>query len=103
MNQEILNTIIKVLVAILSVIITSVIIPWIKSKIDSTKYNDFLSLVKKCVEAANQLYTIEEWAEKKVYVLGLASNYCIEHGVNITADELNAIIEGFVIAVKKGE
>jgi len=101
MNQEIINMIIKIVVAVVSVIITSVIIPWFKSKIDSTKYNDFLSLVEKCVEAANQLYTPEEWAEKKVYVLNLASNYCVEHGVDVTPDELNAIIEGFVIAVKE--
>lgn len=100
MNQEFLNVVIKVVVTIISVVITSVVIPWIKSKIESTKYNDFLSLVHKCVEAANQLYTPEEWATKKQYVLDIAENYCIEHGVNITAEELNAIIEGFVIAVK---
>lgn len=100
MNNEILNIIIKLLITILSVLITSVIIPWIKTKVGSTKYNDFLSLVEKCVEAANQLFTPEECAEKKIYVLEITSNYCEEHGVNISPEELNAIIEGFVKAVK---
>lgn len=100
MNNELLEVIVKVVVAVLSVIITSVIIPYIKSKVDSTKYNDFLTLVEKCVEAANQIYTPEQWAQKKQYVLKIVENYCIEHGVKITAAEVDAIIEGFVILCK---
>lgn len=102
MNSEILTLIVKVIITIVSVVITGVIIPWIKQNIDSTKYNDFLVLVKKCVESANQLYTPEEWEQKKLYVLDIVSNYCLEHDVNLTTSEINAIIEGFVIAVKKG-
>ena len=100
MNQEIMNIIIKLIVAIVSVLITSYVIPYVKSRVDSTKYNDFLTLVQKCVEAANQIYTPEEWATKKKYVLDITEGYCKDHGVNITAEELNALIEGFVIAVK---
>lgn len=100
MEKEILELVIKLVFAIISVIITSVIVPWVKTKVDSTKYADFLVLVKKCVEAANQLYTPEEWAMKKVYVLNITSNYCSEHGVDVSPEELDAIIEGFVKAVK---
>lgn len=100
MDKEILEITIRMLFAIVSVIITTVIVPWFRTKIDSTKYADMLVLVKKCVEAANQIYTPEQWASKKVYVLDLAENYCKEHGVEITAEELDAIIEGFVISVK---
>ena len=100
MNQELVDLVVKLVLAIASVLITGYFIPWLKSKVDSTKYNDFLSLCKQCVEAANQLYTPEEWKEKKLYVLGIVANYAMDHNVNITNDEINAIIEGFVIAVK---
>lgn len=100
MEQELLNIIIKVMVVIVSTLITGYVIPLLKSKIDSTKYNDFLTMVKKCVESANQLYTPEEWEVKKSYVLELVATYANNHKVNITAAEINAIIEGFVIAVK---
>lgn len=100
MDREVMEIMIKLAFALLSVIISGYIIPLIKSKADSTKYNDFLTFAKKCVEAANQIYTVEEWKEKKLYVIGLLSNYAADHNVDITTDELNAIIEGFVKAVK---
>lgn len=100
MNKEVLDLIIKVLVAVLSVILTSYVIPFLKSKSESTKYADLLILAKQCVEAANQIYTPEEWKEKKLYVYKLVADYAVEHNVHITAEEIDAIIEGFVIAVK---
>lgn len=100
MNEEIITMIVKVVLTIASVLITGYFIPWAKSKIDSTKYNDFLTLTEKCVEAANQLYTPEQWNDKKLYVLGIVANYAADHHVNITTDEINAIIEGFVISLK---
>lgn len=100
MSTELLEMIIKLIIAVLSVLITSYFIPWLKSKIDSTKYNDLLTLVEKLVEAAEKIYTPEEWSEKKKYVLGLAENYAAVHGIKITADELNAIIEGWVKEIK---
>lgn len=100
MNQEFLDMIIKIVVAVVTVLITRYLVPWIKEKTDSTKYNNFLSMVLQCVEAANQLYTPEEWKAKKEYVLNLAIEYAGSHGVNVTMKEIDAIIEGFVIAVK---
>lgn len=100
MDQEILNMIVKIIIVVASVLITGYFIPWVKTKVSSTKYNDFLSLIEKCVEAANQIFTPEEFAQKKKYVLDITENYAKQHGVNITAEELNALIEGFVKAVK---
>lgn len=100
MNNEMIDLIVKVVTILVSVLITSFVIPWVKSKIDSTKYNDFLSIVEKFVESANQIYTPEEWRNKKEYVLKLVISYVNKHGVNINMNEIDAIIEGFVIAVK---
>lgn len=100
MNQELLTMIIKLILAILSVIITSYVIPFIKSKMDSTKYNDLLTLIEKCVQAAEKIYSAEEWSQKKEYVLELVSAYAMDKGIDIDPSELNALIEGFVKSVK---
>lgn len=100
MDQELIDLIVKVVVAVISVLITGYFIPWVKSIVDSTKYNDLLTMVEMCVEAANQIYTPEEWNKKKAYVLEIVCNYAKDHRVNITMEEINALIEGFVKAVK---
>lgn len=102
MDNQIMEILLKLLLTIMSIALTTYILPWIQSKMESTKYNDLLSFVKQCVVAANQLYTPEEWAEKKQYVLEITENYCTRHSIPITSVELNAIIEGFV-KIAKGE
>ena len=100
MNQEILDLIVKLFLAVLSVIVTTYVIPWINSKKESTKFNDLLVLIEKCVQAAEKIYTPEEWSAKKEYVLELASAYAMDKGIDIDPAELNALIEGFVKVVK---
>lgn len=100
MNQEILTMIVKLVLAIVSVLITGYLIPWLNSKIESTKYNDLLTLVEKCVQAAEKIYSQEEWNQKKNYVFELTSTYAQEHGIDITPEELNAIVEGWVKEIK---
>lgn len=102
MDKEIIDIAVKLIVAFVSVLITTFVIPWIKSKIDSTKYNDFLTIIQKFVEAANQIHTPEEWKEKKKYVLNLAISYVNKHGIDITMQEIDAVIEGIVKEVKNG-
>lgn len=100
MNEELLTFIVKLVLALLSVIITSYVIPWLKAKIESTKYNDLMIFIEKFVESAEKIYTPEQWRDKKSYVLRLAEEYAQSHNVDITAPELNALIEGWVKEVK---
>lgn len=100
MNQEFLDMIIKLVLAVLSVLVTTYVIPWINSKKESTKFNDLLALIEKCVQAAEKIYTPEQWNSKKEYVLELASAYAVDKGIDIAPEELNALIEGFVKAIK---
>lgn len=100
MNTEMTEMVIKLIIALVSVIITGYLIPYLRTKMDSTKYADMLEFIRKFVESANQIYTPEQWMKKKEYVLNLVEKYADEHGVTITDEEINALIEGFVIAVK---
>lgn len=100
MTNEMMDLIVKIVISIASVLITGYLIPYIRSKVTSTRYNDFLVLIEKCVESANQIYSPEQWRTKKNYVLNLVTTYARNHGVDITDEEIDALIEGFVIAVK---
>jgi len=101
MSNEMVTMIVKVVFAIISVLITTYVIPWIKSKMSNEKYNELIIFIGKCVGAAEKIYTPEEWVEKKQYVLSLAEAKMNSLGVLISADELNSLIEGMVYSVKE--
>lgn len=100
MDEKIIEIIIKSVFAVASVLITGYLIPWIKSKMSNEKYNELLIFIRKCVEAAEKIYTVEEWKEKKTYVVEMAEDKLDSLGIDITAEELNGLIEGIVYAVK---
>lgn len=101
MSNEMVTMIVKVVFAVISVLITTYVIPWIKSKMSNEKYNELIIFIGKCVGAAEKIYTPEEWVEKKQYVLSLAEAKMNSLGVLISADELNSLIEGMVYSVKE--
>jgi len=100
MNNEMITVIIKSVVAILSVLITSVIIPYIKEKIGESKYEEIKLYVEYAVRCAEQLYTSEQWQEKKAYVKAYIIRKAAELGVNMSDEDLDILIEGIVNEVK---
>lgn len=100
MDKEMVMIIMKLVLAVMSVVITSYVIPWFKQSANAKKLNEVMEFCQKCVEAAEKKYTQEEWKEKKEYVLNLVANYIEKLGLRFTVDELDALIEGFVKEVK---
>ncbi len=100
MNNEMITVIIKALVAVLSVLITSVVIPYIKGKIGENKYNEIKYYVEYAVRCAEQLYTPEQWQEKKAYVKAYILRKAADLGINMTEEDLDILIEGIVNEVK---
>lgn len=101
MNNEFVTMITKIVLIIISMLLTTYVIPWIKSKMANEKYNELILFIGKCVGAAEKLYTPEEWKAKKEYVLKLAESKMMSLGIVITSDELNSLIEGMVYSVKE--
>lgn len=100
MDKELLTMIVKIVLAIIGTVLTYYVIPYLKSSVDSTKWNDIMQFCEKCVEAAEKKYTPEEWREKKLYVMTLVANYCEKIGIPISTDDLDALVEGFVKEIK---
>ena len=92
-----ITDIILAALALVSVIISTVVVPYVKSKTSAQKQAEINSGVKIAVSAAEQIYVGSgRGAEKKQYVLDWL------HQRNITVDEtkLDAMIESAVYALK---
>lgn len=102
MDNETLNMIIKTVVACISVILTTFVIPWIKSKVDAEKLAKIEEYCELAVRCAEQIYTAEEWKEKKEYVTKYILEKVEELNIKLTLEDINNLIEGIVNEVKKG-
>ena len=100
MNSELLTVIIKAIIMVLSVLVTAVIIPYIKEKIGESKYDELTYFVKYAVRCAEQMYTPEEWKEKKEYVTAYIIKKAQEININLSEEDIDVLIEGIVNEIK---
>lgn len=96
-----LTQIILAIITLISGIITGFVIPWIKGKLDDRQYDLLATLVRVGVYAAEQLFTREEWKEKKAYVVDLLA----QNGYSIDATAVDALIEATVreLRIEQGQ
>ena len=101
MNGELLVKIVLAIISICGALVTAYVIPFIKSKISSTELNKLFEYAKIAVRCAEQIYTVEQWQEKKEYVMDYVMNIMIEKlHINLSYDQIDTIVEGIVNEVK---
>lgn len=100
MSQELLTKLIESVVTVVIVLISAYVIPWLKNKVGEDRYNQILTYAELVVRSAEKIYIPEEWQTKKNYAVEMVIVKARELGLNLSADEVNAIIEGAVQAVK---
>lgn len=100
MNHELVSVIIKSIVAILSVVVTTVIVPYIKQRLGDDKYAELTNYVEWAVRSAEQLFSPEEWQEKKDYVMTYIVTKAKELKIELTEEDINILVEGIVNLVK---
>lgn len=100
MTPELISKIVEAVVTILIAIISCYFIPWLKNRLGEDKYNLLVSFAETVVRSAEKIYTQEEWEKKKEYALELVLEKSDELGLKLNYEEVNAIIEGAVQAVK---
>ena len=91
-----LTQIILAVITLIGALITRYVIPWIKNKLTDHQYEVFNGLIKTGVYAAEQLYTSEQWREKKQYVVDLLK----ENGYTVDTTSVDALIEATVRELK---
>ena len=102
MDSEITKIIMQAILSVIAIIITGYLIPWLKGMIGDDKYSTLVDFTAFSVRAAEQLYTPEQWQAKKAYVLKCVEDKAQEIGLELTAVDIENLIEGLVNEIKKG-
>lgn len=88
-----LTPIVNAVITLIVAIVTTFLIPWIKSKIDAAKLAQIVEWVGIAVRAAEQIYNESGMGEKKKqYVL----DFLASKGFTLDPDSINAMIEAAV-------
>lgn len=88
-----LTPIVNAVITLIAAIITTFLIPWIKSKIDAAKLAQIVEWVGIAVRAAEQIYNESGMGEKKKqYVL----DFLADKGFTLDPNSINAMIEAAV-------
>ena len=88
-----LTPIVNAVITLIAAIVTTFLIPWIKSKIDAAKLAQIVEWVGIAVREAEQIYNESGMGEKKKqYVL----DFLASKGFTLDPDSINAMIEAAV-------
>lgn len=90
-----MTQILKAIIALVSVLITGLLIPYLQTKMDTAKFSKLAELIDIFVGAAEQLYTSNQGQEKKAYVLAKLT----EAGYRVEESEIDAMIESAVLTL----
>jgi LL-H family phage holin len=101
MNELTFN-ILKIVLSAATAIITVVIVPYVREKIKDSKYEKLLEIVEIAVRAAEQ--TIKgsgNGAVKKDEVVNFVSWWMLEHGIKVSPEQLDQLIEACVFSMNR--
>lgn len=99
MNDLTFN-ILKIAVTLSTIFISAYLIPLLKEKLADSKYQRLLEMVEIAVRAAEQ--TIKaDGSVKKDQVIEFVSFYMTQHGIDISHDQLDQLIECAVYNLKQ--
>lgn len=99
MNDLTFN-ILKIVVAVATVFISAYVIPLLREKLNDSRYNRLLDMVEIAVRAAEQ--TIKaDGAVKKDEVVKFVTQWMLAHGIAITQEQLDQLIECAVYNLKQ--
>ena len=95
-----ITPIIEAVIALAGVVVSCVLIPYIKSKTTAEQQKEINAWVKIAVSAAQQIYVGSgRGEEKKAYVI----KWLREHGITVDEAKLDALIEAAVYELTNGE
>lgn len=86
--------VLKLAVSLAIILITTYLLPYLKSKVSNERWTEILTVVETAVYAAEQ--TLEGGPVKKEEVTKFVSQWLSDHGIDITAEQLDRLIESAV-------
>lgn len=95
-----ITPILEALIGLCVVVITSIFIPYLKTKLTAEQEKTILALVKIAVSAAEQIYKEHgSGKKKKEYVL----KWLADRGIKVDTEKLDALIESEVYKITSGK
>jgi hypothetical protein len=102
MSFENFNSIIQIVIEIITLVLGGFLVPYIKSRIGAEKYAKILQAVEEGVSAAEQIYKhLEKSDEKNELRYQYALNYLKSKGINLTEEQMKTLIEDAVNKLNK--
>lgn len=93
-----LTEVVSAIITLILAVITTFLIPYIKTKIEANKFEKIKSWVKVAVRAAEQIYKgTGRGAEKKEYVMSFLQS----KGLAVDMDSIENMIEAAVLELNK--
>lgn len=96
MDRDIIMQALKLIVMVATALITTYLIPWIKSHTDTTKLYAVMRWAREAVLAAEQIYGAKTGAEKRQYALNFLHDIVEAANIDMTQAELEMLIEAAV-------
>jgi len=102
MDKEIFLMVLEVVLTLAVAVITGVVVPYVRSKIETDKLSKLDYYVKLGIRSAEQIFDGDgKGEEKKKYVVNYITEIINRNlKIDITPEELDTIIEGMVNNVK---
>lgn len=101
--NDILFTIVQVIVIICSILLVRFVIPLLKDKLNQKQYEQIKVLVNDAVFAVEQLIGAGKGSEKKEEVITFVMHYIVAKGINITQKQVDILIESAVFVMNRGK
>lgn len=99
--NDVLFTIVQVIVIIVSILFVRFVIPLLKEKLNQKQYEQIKALVNDAVFAVEQLIGAGKGSEKKEEVITFVMNYIVAKGINITRKQVDILIESAVFVMNR--
>ena len=88
-----ITPVIEGIISLIGIVISAVLVPWRKTKLDGSKLDNLLTIINQLVAAAEQIYVGSgRGAEKKAYV----QEQLRKLGFTVDTDAVDAYIEAAV-------
>lgn len=92
-----LTPVAQALIALVAALMSAVVVPLLRSRVNAEELSEFLRWVEIGVAAAEQLYAVTDGAKKKNYVL----NFLKDKGYTSDMDDIENAIEAAVLRLHK--
>lgn len=102
MNSDLFVKVAMCIISLICALISAYVIPYIKTKAKAADLDKLMEFARIAVRCANQIYTPDQWLDKKNYVVNQVQAFILANlKIELSEDQIDTIIEGLVNEVKK--